>query len=321
MARHAGVSQATVSYALAGSAKISEVTRDRVLAAAEELGYRPNLAARSMRTRRTARLAILMPTLGDSRGELLAAAGSVAVAAGYTLEIRTVPLEPVARAAAVDEVLGSGVYEGVLTFVPLPPEVVHRDGAPAVVVLSDAFDDRLRVTGDLLGADPLRRIVTALAEQGQRRFVHLAGDPGYSSARGRRDAYLETVARLGLTDLGVYECGWSGDRALAAVRSLPDDLPPVAIIAGSDVLATAAVRECLARGWRVPQDAGVTGWDDLPTSAFQSPSLTTVRVDFGALGEWAMRSLVARVRGEAAPAELAGIQDIVWRESTPPLPR
>jgi DNA-binding LacI/PurR family transcriptional regulator len=319
VARLAGVSQATVSYALTGSAKISAETRARVLDAAERLGYRPNLAARSMRTRRTGRLAILLPMPGAAPGGLLSAAGAVAVAEGYTLEVRTAPQEPVARAAAVDEVLRSGVFEGVLTFLPLPPDVVDQEDGPAVVSLSDAFDDRLRVTGDLLGADPVRRIVAALAEQGQRRFLHLAGDLDYRSARARRDAYVEAVDRPGLTDLGVHLCGWSGERAVAVVRDLPADLPPVAVVAANDVLATAAVRACLARGWRVPQDVAVTGWDDAPTVAFQSPSLTSVRVDFAALGDWAVRALVAGVRGEPAPAELTGVQQVVWRESTPPV--
>ncbi|RMI06987.1 LacI family DNA-binding transcriptional regulator [Cellulomonas triticagri] len=319
VARRAGVSQATVSYALGGSAKISAGTRERVLAAAEELGYRPNLAARSMRTRRTGRLALLLPTPGDARGGLLSAAGAVAAEQGYTLEIRTVPLEAAARAATVAEVLDSGVFEGVLSFLALPDGAVGLPGGPVVVTLSEAFDDRLRVTGDLLGAEPLRRIMTALAARGHDRFLHLAGDLEYPSARDRRDVYRATVADLGVTDLGVRDCGWDGARAVAAVAALPDGLPPVTVVAANDVLATAAVRACLARGWRVPDDVGVTGWDDAVTSEFQTPSLTTVRVDFAALGDWAMRTLVAGVRGEEPPPELAGVQEVVWRESTPPV--
>jgi DNA-binding LacI/PurR family transcriptional regulator len=320
VARAAGVSQATVSYALSGSPKITDVTRARVLAAAAELGYRPNLAARSMRTGRTGRLAILVPTPGDAPGGLLAAAGAVADAAGRTLEIRTVPADPAARAAVLAEVLGAGAFEGVLTFLPLPAGAAEAPGAPVVVAVQDAFDERLRVTGDLLGADPVREIVTTLAERGHRRFLHLAGDLGFHSARTRRDAYLATVADLGVEDLGVHVCGWSGEHAVAAVRDLPADLPPVVVVAANDLLATAAVRACLDRGWRVPEDVAITGWDDAPTVAFQRPSLTTVRVDFAALGDWAMRTLVARVRGEADPEPLAGVQRVVWRESTGPVP-
>jgi DNA-binding LacI/PurR family transcriptional regulator len=316
VARTAGVSQATVSYALAGSPKIPAATRDRVLAAAAEIGYRPNLAARSMRTRRTGRLAILVPTHGDAPRGLLSAAGAVADAAGCTLEIRTVPSAAPARAAVLDEVLGSGIFEGVLTFLPLPAEATADADAPVVVTLSDAFDDHLRVMGDLLGADPVRQIVTTLAGRGHRRFLHLAGDLGFHSGRTRRDAYLAAVADLGLTDLGVHVCGWSGEHAVAAVHGLPEDTPPVAVVAANDLLATAAVRACLDRGWRVPQDVAVTGWDDAPTVAFQRPALTSVRVDFGALGDWAMRTLVARVRGEAEPPALDGVQQVVWREST-----
>lgn len=329
VARLAGVGQSTVSYVLSGTGRISAETRRRVLDAAAALGYRPNLTARSMRTGRTGRLALLLATPGEARGGLLSAASRAATDAGYTLDMRTVPTDPT-RAAVVREVLDSGLYEGVLSFVPLDDTEGYPDGSgaavgpgtptttdgPAVVVLADTFDAQMRVTGPAIGPEPIRELVAGLAARGHRRFLHLAGGLDFRSAQARRDAYLASVTELGLTDLGVLECGWAGGRALEVVRGLPDDLAPVAIVAANDILATAAVRGLTERGLRVPGDAAVTGWDDQPTSEFQTPSLTSVRIDFAALGAWAVRTLVARVREEEPPAQPDGFQRVLWREST-----
>lgn len=323
VARLAGVGQSTVSYVLSGTGRISAETRRRVLDAAAALGYRPNLTARSMRTGRTGRLALLLATPGEARGGLLSAASRAATDAGYTLDMRTVPTDST-RAAVVREVLDSGLYEGVLSFVPLDdaegrpdaPDAPTATDGPAVVVLADTFDAQMRVTGPAIGPEPIRELVAGLAARGHRRFLHLAGGLDFRSAQARRDAYLASVTELGLTDLGVVECGWAGARALEVVRGLPDDLAPVAIVAANDILATAAVRGLTERGLRVPADAAVTGWDDQPTSEFQTPSLTSVRIDFAALGAWAVRTLVARVREEEPPAQPDGFQRVLWREST-----
>ncbi|WP_123739110.1 LacI family DNA-binding transcriptional regulator [Salana multivorans] len=322
VARLAGVSQTTVSYVLRGTGRISPQTRRRVEEACETLHYRPNLAAQSMRTGRTGRLAILTATPGISPGGLLsaAAAATVAVAERYAPEIRVVAVEPELRAESVHDVLGSGSFEGILSFIPLDLE--HDPTRARVVVMSEAFDDQMRVTDERIGAQPVRRLMSGLAARGHRRFLHLAGDLEYLSARKRRDAYLAAVAELGLTDLGVHECGWSGERTLEVVRSIgPDlDLEGVAVVAANDILASAAIRGLLERGVRVPDHAVVTGWDDMPTSAFQVPALTTVGVDFAAFGAWAMRTLIARVRDEPEPADPGELQRIHWRESTGDVP-
>ncbi|WP_454299277.1 LacI family DNA-binding transcriptional regulator [Salana multivorans] len=321
VARLAGVSQTTVSYVLAGKGRISPETRRRVVEASEELRYQPNLAARSMRTGRSGRLAILTSTPGISPGNLLSAAAAARIAAteGYAPEIVTVASYPDLRAEAVRDALESGVFEGILSFIPLEVPSPDTDGppGPTVVEMVGSFDEQMRVTDERIGgAAPLRHIMAELWRQGHRRFLHLAGDLEYHSARSRREVYLETVAELGATDLGVHECGWSGERTLTVARGLPEDLAPVAVIAANDILASAAIRVFAERGLRVPEDVVVTGWDDMPTSAFQIPSLTTVYVDFATFGEWAMRTVIARMHDEPAPPGPEDIQRIHWREST-----
>ncbi|MEL7977698.1 LacI family DNA-binding transcriptional regulator [Isoptericola sp. F-RaC21] len=327
VARAAGVSQTTVSYALTGRGTISATTREHVLRVADSLGYRPNLAARSMRTRRSGRLAVVTGATLDNQLRLLAGAGEVAEAAGFAMETHTVDGTVEQRTARVRDLAASRQYEGILTLVPVRPEALtgpagERDGATPVVAEA-TFDEQMRTLGDLADASAVAAFVETLVAAGYRRFVHVGGDQQYASARARRDVYLAAVARAAadpatadVVSLGVLGGSWSGDVARRAVAEIPADAPPLAVIAANDYLAAGVVRGAAERGWSVPGDLVVTGWDNFEMGALMMPSLTTVDVDFPEAGRTAMRRLVATVRGEPRPGPGAPIHRVVWREST-----
>lgn len=330
VARLAGVSQATVSYALTGRGTIAATTRERVLQVAESIGYRPNLAARSMRTRRSGRLAVVTGATLDHQVRLLTGAGEVAEAAGYVMETHTVDGTLEERTRRVRDLAASGQYEGVLTLVPVRPEALSDPSGSATleaeaapVVAEATFDDQMRSLGNLADASTVEVLVGTLVAAGYRRFVHVAGPDHFASARARRDVYLASVARAAadpatadVASLGVIGGSWSGDDARRAVAEIPADAPPLAVIAGNDYLAAGVVRGAAERGWSVPDDLVVTGWDNFEMGALMMPSLTTVDVDFPEAGRTAMRRLVATVRGEPRPDPGAPIHRIVWREST-----
>jgi len=311
VARLAGVSQSTVSFVFTGRAGISTATRDKVLAAAAELNYRPNLAARTMRTKRTGRLAIVLPFRGLNLGSLLEGAVATAGEAGYTVEVVNLPQD-------VDALIDSFEYEGVLSFSPIPtPGPSSADATPAFLALTE-FDEEMHATGAFSDARPLVEMMERLVALGHRRFLHIAGPADYPAAVARRDAYLATVERLGLESLGVVGGNWSGVHAGECVRELPDDAPPLAIIAANDSLAAGAIRASVQRGWTVPGDVSVTGWDDMPLSLHFLPSITTVFQDRRRLGADSMRRLIAAIRGDEAPAPETDLQTVVWRESVAP---
>ena len=313
VARLAGVSQSTVSFVLTGRAGISDATRERVLGAAAQLNYQPNLAARSMRTRRSGRLAVVMPISALHDSSILEGAATAAQEAGYVLEIVSLPRRAEEREQRLAELTGSGQYEGILSFTPIS---ASGDSAGGTVVLPlQEFDDEMHMTGTLVDAHPVVEFIERLAELGHRRFFHIAGPLSYPSAAARRDAYVTTIERLGLDSIGVLEGDWSGEAGYRAVHDLPEDVVPLAVIAANDVIATGAMRAATLRGWAMPGDMSITGWDDSATSAFLVPSLTSVVQDRVRVGEYAMRRLIAAVRGEAAPALAGGYQHIVWRES------
>ncbi|MFE7407301.1 LacI family DNA-binding transcriptional regulator [Isoptericola sp. NPDC057559] len=333
VARLAGVSQAAVSYALTGRGTISAATREHVLEVARSIGYRPNLAARSMRTRRSGRLAVVTGATLDHQLRLLAGAGEVAEAAGYVMETHTVDGTVEQRTARVRELAASGQYEGVLTLVPVLPEVLTdpalgaADDGGTPVVAEATFDEEMRSLGDLADASTVEVFVGTLVAAGYRRFVHVGGPDQFASARARRDVYLAAVARAAadpatgdVVSVGVVGGSWSGDDARRAVAEIPADAAPLAVIAANDYLAAGVVRGAAERGWSVPEDLVVTGWDNFEMGALMMPSLTTVDVDFPEAGRAAMRTLVATMRGEPRPGPGSPIHRIVWRESTGELP-
>ncbi|GAA1235900.1 DNA-binding LacI/PurR family transcriptional regulator [Microbacterium phyllosphaerae] len=314
VAHLAGVSQSTVSFVFTGRAGISEATREKVLRAASELNYRPNLAARSMRTQRTGRLAVVVPITTMNPLTLLSGAIAAARDEGYVVEVVTLPDDAAERVERLAEVVDSGQYEGVLGFTPLP--FTDTTGGGPIVLSVGEFDDAMHMTGEFTDSRPIVEMIERLAAQGHRRFIHLAGAEDFPSARARRDAYLATIDRLGLESLGVTGGDWSGKAGEDAIDALPDDTPPLAVIAANDVIATGAIRAATRRGWRLPQEVAVTGWDDHHQSAFLVPSLTSVVQDRERLGAYSMQRLIAAVRGSEPPRKPDGLLTIVWREST-----
>lgn len=329
VARLAGVSQATVSYVLTGKGSISPATRERVLRAAESIGYRPNLAARSMRTRRSGRLAVITGVVAvGNQMRMLTGASRAAAEAGYAIETSSVDGSVADRTERVLELAAGGQYEGILTFVPVLPEALSDGVDSPPVLAATAFDEQMRSSGELAEADLMEVLVQVLVAAGHRRFLHVAGSQEFASARARRDTYVACLERLGnelqethgshepLESLGVVGNEWTAESARQAILALHDDAPPVAVLAANDMLAIGVLRAAAERGWTVPGDLVVTGWDNAAFGAYTMPSLTTVDVDFQAAGRHAMRLLIAALRGEDPPARGSALQRIVWREST-----
>ncbi|MEU5157725.1 LacI family DNA-binding transcriptional regulator [Glycomyces sp. NPDC021274] len=318
VARLAGVSHQTVSRYLRSRSGLKPATLASIDAAVSELNYRPNLVARSMRTRRTGRLAILLPTMVFNPARMLHGATEAAHEAGFTVEAISVVGDTAARTERMLEIAGTGQVEGILALAPIAPGAEdHLPHGETIVVAAD-FDDQMRGIGELADAAPLVEIMEGLAALGHHRFFHVAGNLQFASARARKAAYLETVERLGLESAGVVDGDWSGRSGYDAVRSLPDEAMPTAVIAANDVVAAGAIRALIERGLDVPGDASVTGWDNNEACEYLPPSLTSVEVNLEGLGRNAMLSLVKAISGRELEPASRPLQHVVWRESTGP---
>lgn len=319
VARLAGVSHQTVSRYLRFEGGLKPATMSRIERAIAELDYRPNLIARSLATGRTGRLAVIMPPMAYSPARMLAGASAAAHNAGYSLDIHSPEGGAEARTQLILDLASSRQAEGILSFAPVLPAAQPLAGGPAVVIAAE-FDDEMRGIGELTEATLVSVLIERLAALGHRRFYHVSGDLNFASARTRRQVFCETIDRLRLDSAGVFDGDWSGESGIEAVRSLPDDDPPTAVIAANDLVAAGVIRGAYDRGWSVPGDLSVTGWDNQGVGQFVFPSLTTVDVNLEQVGHNAMSRLVATLRQEEYIDPRVPINRLLWRESTAAAP-
>lgn len=319
VADRAGVSHQTVSRYVRGDGGFRPATAARVEDAINALNYRPNLTARSMRTRRTGRIAVLLPAATSHLPlRLLGAVSRAAHEEGYTVDL--VGLEGGApdRAARAAELADSGQFEGVLALAPLGDGPLEGSGVPVVDVAD--YDDEMRSLGALADGTACGEVVRRLRVLGHRSLLHVAGPQTFASARNRRQSFLGTVAELGLRG-EVVEGDWSARSGYEAVQGLPPDTDVTAVVAANDTVAMGAVRGSLQRGWRVPEDLSVFGWDDDEQGRFSTPSLSTVAVDRERQGREAVGRLVALLRGTEPPVgDTTSLHTVLPRESTGPAP-
>lgn len=215
------------------------------------------------------------------------------------------------------QIADSGQVDGVLALAPLPPETEHSYPGRAAVVASEDYDENTRSVGALAEGAPIAELVEGLHRLGHRRFLHITGDLTYASARNRREVFLETMERLRLGPPRVHAGVWSADSGHEAIMSLAEEGHPTAVIAGSDTIAAGVINGARERGWDVPADLSVTGWDNQFLGAHLQPTLTTVKDDRRQLGRNAMSRLIASLHSEPLPEEKA-LSTVIWRGSTGP---
>ncbi|GAB4005000.1 hypothetical protein GCM10029992_51580 [Glycomyces albus] len=178
-----------------------------------------------MRTRRSGRLALVTGVGADNHMRMLGGAGEAAAEAGYAMETHCLEGTAEDRTARLLELAAGRQFEGILAFIPVVPEALATASASTPVVTATAFDDQMHSVGDLADASLIDDFITALAEAGYRRFVHLAGSDKWASARSRQAVYLAAVERLGVESLGVLGGDWPAETGRRAALSLPEGTP------------------------------------------------------------------------------------------------
>ncbi|WP_405391801.1 LacI family transcriptional regulator [Streptomyces sp. NBC_01102] len=323
VARAAGVSQATVSLVLGGKwrGRVSGATAERVRDCARELGYRPNLAARSLRLGRTRTALLVVPALTN---EFFARvyAGAAAVAAEHDFGVVLYPSpdgtgparDPFASArAALDGVIASSMAADALG-------ALRSADLPLVMLDSDPRDHGTAARVNLEIADGMRQVAEHLLDLGHRRFVHLASavDTWTFGVRARaladavRGVPGATVHRV-VAPLDVR----AGREAAEAVLASPGP-PPTAIVCDDDILAAGACKAVRRRGLRVPDDISVTGFDDLALATAVEPELTTVRLPAEQVGERGMTALLAVLDGRRTEQAALPVHLVVRGSTAPP---
>lgn len=303
VARLAGVSHQTVSRVLNEHASVRPATRERVLAAIEQLGYRRNLSARALVTRRSGMLGIVAS--GSSRSGpagTLGALEQAARAAGYFVTVAIAPdPEPAAHAEIADAFVEQGV-EGVVAIAPTPgvAEIAEAVSAQVPVLVVSAWDPPdgvATISVDQRGGAALA--AQHLLDLGHTDVVHVSGPPDWYDATARIAGWHIALDAAGVTPRPSLVGDWSSERGYELGRELLDDLP-TAVFAANDLTALGILRAFAEAGIRVPQDISVIGFDDFEGAANYYPPLTTVRQDLRALGAAALGSLVEVIAGGTA---------------------
>jgi LacI family transcriptional regulator len=304
----AGVSQATVSYTVNDNAPIAvpEATRQRILAAIAELGYVPDRAARSLRTRKTLTLAGIIPDITNpfypafQRG-----IQDVADRHGYDVLIYNTDGDADKEARCLRSVQ-QGRVDGVIAVLFHQSAVALRDlldRGIGVVRLESGKKDAGAWPIDNLYVDNVaagRTVVTHLVRRGHRRIGVIGGRKGPRPARVQ--GYLQALIEHGIEpdDRLVREGEYQEHAARLAMRELLAlAAPPTAVFAVNDSMAIGALVAIREAGLRVPEDIAVAGFDDIPAARFVTPSLTTIAQHPERLGQRAADMVFERLGGLA----------------------
>ncbi|MFS4091199.1 LacI family DNA-binding transcriptional regulator [Streptomyces sp. AF1A] len=303
VAAAADVSVATVSRVLNDHPSVSARARERVLAAVEKLGYRPNAVARSLRTDQTRTLGLVISdVLNPYFTELARSVEVEARLLGYSVIIGNADERPDLQDHHVRTLLDRRI-DGLLVSPtdgcsPLMADAA-RAGTPMVFVDRwIAGTDVPVVRSDGRGA--VRDLVAHLYGLGHRRLAIIAGPAATTTGRERIEAFREALAEHGL-DLpdayigqGDFQAG-SGRRVTEAFLDLPE--PPEAVFAADNLMALGALDAVRARGLRVPDDIALVAFDDIPWFVHTDPPITAIAQPTGELGRAAVRALVDRIEG------------------------
>ncbi|MBN9201419.1 MAG: LacI family DNA-binding transcriptional regulator [Microbacterium chocolatum] len=325
VAARSGVSIATVSRTLRVPHRVSGDTRDRVLAAIEELGYRPNRAAASLRRGRTGVIAFVVPDIENPYfASLTKGAQAASRARGYGLVVVDTTESAEVESEEI-RALRSQIDGIILVSSRLPDEQLLEvaEGAVSVLINRD-LGDRSPATPSVAidEAAASDAAVAHLAELGHRRLAYVGG-PAHSwsqerRARGVRDA---VAARPGLTlaELADVVPTAAGGRAVADAV-LGGGV--TAVLAYNDLVALGLLAEWGERGVRVPEDISLVGFDNTFVAELSSPLLTSVGTDLRDAGEAAVELLLQRVEAtdSDAPAAYRTLRpELVVRASTAPV--
>jgi len=326
IAERAGVSKGAVSYALNGRPGVSDDTRDRIVAIANELGWYPNRAARALSAARA-----------DACGLVLARpARTIALEPFFMEFIAGVESELATRSIALTLQLVRDVHEEIAVYRRWFGE--HRVDGVLVVDLrleDPRIDELVRIglpavvvggplEGDILPAiwHNEAAVVTEatryLAALGHTRIAHVCGVAHFVHTQQRVKAFLDSIRELGLEGETV-ETDYSAESGARATRKLlSSPAPPSAILFDSDLLAVTGLGVAQQMGFSVPDDVSIIGWDDSLISQVVHPPLTAITRDITAYGVEAARHLLAAIDG--APNE--GVEttrgELTTRGSTAP---
>jgi DNA-binding LacI/PurR family transcriptional regulator len=327
VAARAGVSHQTVSRVVNGHPSVAPETRRRVQQAIEQLGYRPNLAARALVTGSTRTIGLVSVKINQyGPAQTMLGLESAARAAGYSVSV-----------AILDDATAVAVREAVERFVAQKVDAVialstYDDAAealrcleapvPLVAVQVGGGEDRPAVGVD---QETGARLATRhLLDLGHRTVHHIAGPADSQEARARIEGWRRELEAVGAPVDEPLQGDWTPSSGHAAGRQLAGRIragePVTAVFTANDQMALGLLSALHDEGLSVPRDVSLVGFDDLPEAPYFTPPLTTVRQDFSELGRRGVQLVLARLDGDPWHPEPVPPALIVRASTAPPPP-
>lgn len=316
VAARAGVSHQTVSRVVNGFDSIRPETRDRVLAAISELGYRRNVAARTLATRRSRAIGVLAPAVTDY--------GPTSTVQGIEVAARAAGYHSLVTTAADDRdsiVSGLGFLldQAIEALVVIAPQQRVLEAlreldirVPIATLQAVELGSGTAVSVDQAAGALL--VMEHLLALGHRRIQHLSGPLETLEAAARHAAYEAALRAASLAVPELIVGDWTAESGSRAASRLAADT--TAVFSANDQMALGLIHGLVDLGRRVPHDVSVVGFDDVPEARFYLPSLTTVRQDFEQIGRVAVESLIRQIEGGTAPQVAPLDAQLIVRDST-----
>lgn len=313
IAKELGIAKITVSRALSNQSTVKESTRTLIRETAERMGYRLNISARNLRQQRTRTIAVVIEMtpsherLMSEPYPLLLLGGILQelTAAGQNMALTTIDLFLEAPPSADGVILlGQGVHDDAAA-------VVEATGLPYVVWGAEhGPPGRIVVGSD--NREGGRLAAEYLLGRGRHRLLFL-GDAGHGEAEDRLNGFKAGLAGSAAAIVGNLACTFTLAAGREAVAPLLDgeSLGFDGIFAASDAIAMGAIEALQARGYKVPDDVSVVGFDDSPGAALFSPRLTSIRQDWGIGGELLAQKVLDMVAGRAVESRAMPVTLIV----------
>lgn len=324
VARAAGVSHQTVSRVLNNQELVRPETRERVLTAIRDLGYRPSIAARALNNGRTRALGVI--TFDAARYGPVSILQGISEAAwehGYLMSTvtlrrldRRAVLEAIDRLIdqAVDAIIVITSQETVARAVTEVPRDV------SMVMVNNTFDDRIPAIG-VDEVDGAGLAVRHLLSLGHATVWHLAGPPGWMAAQERAEGWQRSLRQAGANVASPVFGDWTAESGYELGRELASRSELTAVFAANDQMALGLLHALHDAGRSVPRDVSVVGYDDIPEAPHLLPPLSTVRPDFTEIGRRCLATALAQLEQTVSPAPrriLVPARLVIRRSSGPP---
>jgi LacI family transcriptional regulator len=327
LAEHLGLSPATVSLVVnnaPGAKSIAPKTRDRVRAAAEKLNYKPNFLARSLRTRQTFTIGVIVPEFSE----------------GYFTMVMNGVEEHLLQAGYLHMVVS---HQGRPDLIDGYPRLLTERAVDGFILVNTLLNQTIDVpVVSISGHKKMRGLTNVMLDHdhaatlalqhlydlGHRDIAYMKGQPHALDSESRWLSIRQIAEQIGLrmrSELSVHirTNSWSPELGYPVVRDLLASRRDfTAIFCFNDIAAIGAIRAITDAGLRCPEDISVIGFDDIASAAYYTPRLTTIRQPLRRMGEMAAQTLLKRIQKpkEAFPDTIMFEPELMIRESTGPVP-